>query len=71
MITIGEIFVKDISSFTVMGKRDLSDPKYVRLYKYQIEAIEDYRASKRPIPEFSEVLREIVDSWLEGKRGKE
>jgi len=45
--------------------RELSQAKYVRLYKDQIEKIDDYRAKKRPIPEFSEVLRELIDKAFE------
>ena len=54
-----------------MKERELSEAKYVRLYKDQIDAIEDYRASKRPIPDFSDVLREIIDIGLEALKKKQ
>jgi len=48
-----------------MGKgRKLGEAKYVRLYEDQLTKIDDYRAKQRPIPELSEVIRELIDKAL-------
>lgn len=52
-----------------MEKRKLGDPKYIRLYQDQVDKVEDMRAKKRPIPDQSEIVRELIDFALE-KIGK-
>lgn len=47
-----------------MEKRKLGDAKYVRLYKDQVDKIEDMRAKRRPIPDISETIRELIDFAL-------
>jgi hypothetical protein len=48
-----------------MTERKLGEAKYIRLYDDQLRKIDDYRAKKRPIPELSEVIRELIDKALE------
>jgi len=48
-----------------MVERKLGEAKYVRLYEDQLKKVDDYRAKKRPIPELSEVIRELIDKALE------
>lgn len=48
----------------VKVKRKLGEAKYVRLFEDQLEKIDDYRAKQRPIPELSEVIRELIDKAL-------
>ncbi len=48
-----------------MTERKLGEAKYIRLYQDQLDKIDDYRAKKRPIPDISETIRELIDKALE------
>ena len=53
----------------MVKERKLGEAKYIRLYEDQLEKIDDYRAKKRPIPELSEFIRELIDKGLKGEGG--